>query len=565
MFRSDCSRFFRESKHCWSQNLPNEIYEKRREQMFPKLAPVQVERLKALGTRVAIRAGEVLVEPGERQQRLLVVLDGNLEVEHGEEQVTVLEAGDFSGELSTLRGVAGFTRIRARDSGTVLAIEAERLRELVQTDAELSEIMMRAFILRRMGLIASEHAEVTLVGSRTCPATLKLREFLTRNAHPHVSLDLEADPEVQALLERFRVTRDEIPVLIGHCGRVFRHPSVHDIAEYLKMNPALDLSVVHDVVVAGAGPAGLSAATYAASEGLCVLVIESLAFGGQAGSSSKIENYLGFPTGISGQALAGRAFVQAQKFGASVIVAADAARLRCDERPYTVELADGRAVRTRSVVIATGAQYREPELENLRRFTGVGVYYAATHLEAKLCRGEEVVIVGGGNSAGQAAVFLAGACRHVHILVRSGGLSESMSDYLIRRIEASPNITLHTRTQLTTLEGNGRLERIAWRSPEGTQARDIAHVFLMTGAAPNTRWLEDCVCLDDKGFVCTGSQLTAQDLAEAQWPLERAPHMLETCIPGVFAIGDVRSGSVKRIATAVGEGSICVQLVHRSL
>jgi thioredoxin reductase (NADPH) len=543
----------------------NAIYERRREQMFPKLAPLQVERLESLGTRVATRAGEVLVQPGARQQSLLVVLDGSLEVQHGDEQLTVLEPGDFSGELSTLRGVAGFTRIRSRESGTVLAIDTERLRELVQTDAELSEIMMRAFILRRMGLLASEHAEVTLVGSRTCAATLRLREFLTRNAYPHVSLELEADSEVRALLERFRVTPEEIPVVIGYCGRVFRRPSVRDIAEYLNMNPAVDLSVVHDVIVVGAGPAGLSAATYAASEGLCVLVVESLAFGGQAASSSKIENYLGFPTGISGQALAGRAFVQAQKFGANVIVAADAARLRCDEHPYTVELADGRAARARTVIIATGAQYREPELENLRRFTGVGVYHAATHLEAKLCRGEEVVVVGGGNSAGQAAVFLASGCRHVHILVRSAGLAESMSEYLIRRIESSPNITLHTRTQLTTLEGDGQLQRVAWRGPQGAEARDIAHVFLMTGAVPNTGWLEGCVCLDDKAFVRTGPQLTAQDLADMQWPLERAPHMLETCIPGVFAVGDVRSGNVKRIASAVGEGAICIQMAHRVL
>ncbi|HEU4351831.1 MAG TPA: FAD-dependent oxidoreductase [Burkholderiales bacterium] len=543
----------------------NAVYEKRREQMFPKLAPSHIEHLESLGTRVATRAGEVLVHPGARQQSLFVVLDGSLEVQHGDEQITVLEPGDFSGELSTLRGVGGFTLLRARESGTVLAIDRERLRELVQTDAELSELMMRAFILRRMGLLASEHAEVTLVGSRTCGATLRLREFLTRNAYPHVSLELEADAEVQALLERFRVTPNEIPVVIGHCGRVFRRPSVRDMAEYLNMNPAVDLSVVHDVIVVGAGPAGLSAATYAASEGLCVLVLESLAYGGQAASSSKIENYLGFPTGISGQALAGRAFVQAQKFGATVIVAADAARLRCDARPYAVELADGRTARARTVIIATGAQYREPELENLRRFTGVGVYYAATHLEAKLCRGEEIVIVGGGNSAGQAAVFLASGCRHVHMLARSAGLAESMSDYLIRRIESSPNITLHTRTQLASLEGNGQLERIAWRGPGGVQTHNIAHVFLMAGALPNTGWLQGCVCLDDKGFVRTGSQLTPQDLADMQWPLERAPHMLETCIPGVFAVGDVRSGNVKRIASAVGEGAICVQMAHRVL
>jgi thioredoxin reductase (NADPH) len=447
----------------------------------------------------------------------------------------------------------------------VLAIERERLRDLVQTDAELSELMMRAFILRRMGLLASDHAEATLVGSRTCPYTLRLREFLTRNAYPHVSLELEGDAEVGSVLERFHIKAHEMPVVIGHCGRVFRKPSLHDIAEYLRMNPALDLSLVHDLVVVGAGPAGLSAATYAASEGLCVLVIESLAYGGQAGSSSKIENYLGFPTGISGEALAGRAFTQAQKFGATVIVAADATRLDCSARPYTVHLADGRSVRARTIVIATGARYRELEIDNLRRFTGVGVYYAATHLEAKLCRDEEVVIVGGGNSAGQAAVFLAGACRRVHILVRSRGLSESMSDYLVRRIEGSANITVHPRTELAALEGNGRLERIRWRGPEGTQPRDIAHVFLMTGAAPNTSWLTDCVCIDDKGFVCTGSQLSAQDLERMRWPLERAPHMLETCIPGVFAVGDVRSGSVKRIASAVGEGAMGVQLAHRVL
>ena len=508
----------------------------------------------------------MLVEPGERQQRLLVVLDGSLEVQHGEERVTLLEPGDFSGELSTLRGVAGFTRIRARDGGAVLAIDTERLRDLVQTDAELSEIMMRAFILRRMGLLASEHAEVTLVGSRTCSDTLRLREFLTRNAYPHVSLELESDPGVQALLERFRVTADEIPVLIGHCGRVFRNPSVRDIAEYLNMNPAVDLAAVHDVVVVGAGPAGLSAAIYAASEGLYVLVVESLAYGGQAGSSSKIENYLGFPTGISGQALAGRAFVQAQKFGANVIVAADATRLDCSQKPYKVELADGRVVRARTVIIASGAQYREPELENLRRFTGVGVYYAATHLEAKLCRGEEIIIVGGGNSAGQAAVFLAsrvpprahpgarGRTRGKHVAITSSGASRAA------RISPCTRARSSRRWRAT---GGSSASRGA--APRASRRATLRHVFLMTGAAPNTRWLEDCVCLDEKGFVRTGSQLTPEELADAQWPLERPPHMLETCIPGVFAVGDVRSGSVKRIASAVGEGAICVQLVHRAL
>ncbi len=372
---------------------------------------------------------------------------------------------------------------------------------------------------------------------------------------------------MQALLDRFHVGVGEVPVVIGHCGRVFRNPGIRDIAEYLQMNPAIDESKVHDLVVVGAGPAGLAAAVYAASEGLDVLVVEALAYGGQAGTSSKIENYLGFPTGISGQALAGRAFVQAQKFGASVNVACSAVRLRCERRPYQVDLSDGRTVKASTIVIASGAQYRELPLENLSRFVGNGVYYAATHMESKLCQGEEIVVVGGGNSAGQAAVFLAGSCRHVHILVRSAGLADTMSRYLVRRIEESPSISLHPHTQLVALEGSDRLERVAWRkasNPE-SERRDIGHVFLMTGALPNTKWLDGCVLLDAKGFVRTAPDISAEDLAAAAWRLPRAPYVSETSVPGVFAVGDVRAGSVKRVASAVGEGSICIQFVHRAL
>jgi thioredoxin reductase (NADPH) len=550
--------------------MSSELYEKRREHMFPRLAPAQIARLEAHGSRAATHAGEVLVEAGARAANLLVVLEGSLEVTlpamDGEERVTLLEPGDFSGELSTLRGVPGFTRITARENGAVLAIEPECLRDVVQTDAELSEILMRAFILRRMGLVASDRAGLTLVGSRHSPETLRLREFLSRNAYPYASLDVESDPGVQELLDRFHVGIEEVPVLIGGCGRVFRNPSVSAVAEYLQMNPAMDEAAICDLVVVGAGPAGLSAAVYAASEGLNVLVVEALAFGGQAGSSSKIENYLGFPTGISGQALAGRAFVQAQKFGANVRVASSAVRLVCDARPYAVELSDGHRLHGRTIVIATGAQYREPDIQNLRRYVGAGVYHAATHLEAKLCKGQEIIIVGGGNSAGQAAVFLAGSCTHVHMLVRADGLAASMSRYLIRRIEESPNITLHTRTQLAALAGNGHLENIGWRrAGQEVEMHPIAHVFVMTGAVPNTGWLEGCVALDEQGFVRTGSDLRHEDLAAAQWPLARPPHLSETTLPGVFAVGDVRSGSVKRIASGVGEGSICVQFVHRAL
>jgi len=546
------------------------LLQKRREQMFPKLDARQIARLEARGERRRTSAGEVLVGPGEAHRKLLVVLAGKLEVfipgVIGEQLLTELLPGDFTGELSTLRGLAGFSRVRVAEAGEVLAIGEDKLRELVQTDAELSEILMRAFILRRMGIIATGHSDVTLVGSRHAGNTLALREFLTRNNYPYVSLDVDEDPGAQALLERFHVKPEEVPVVLCAEGEVLRNPDIHALAEFLGMNPEMDQAQVHDLVVIGAGPAGLAAAVYAASEGLDVLVIEATAYGGQAGSSSKIENYLGFPTGISGGALAGRAFVQAQKFGASVSVAEQAVKLDCSRRPYSVRLSGSRAVLARTVVVASGAKYRVPECAELQRFVGLGIYYAATHLEARLCGGNEAIIVGGGNSAGQAAVFLASTCRHVHILVRGPGLTESMSRYLIRRIEDNPNITLHAHTEIEEVQGADRLERVVWRSKGAErETRDIGHVFLMTGAEPNTGWLEGCVALDAKGFVRTGIDLGAEELAAAGWPLARAPYLLETSRPGVFAAGDVRSGSVKRVASAVGEGSSCVQFVHRVL
>ncbi|HEX7558159.1 MAG TPA: FAD-dependent oxidoreductase, partial [Usitatibacter sp.] len=360
---------------------------------------------------------------------------------------------------------------------------------------------------------------------------------------------------------------DEMPVVICHGQTVLRDPTNRELADCLGMNPEIDGKKVRDLVIIGAGPAGLAAAVYGASEGLDVLVLETHAPGGQAGTSSKIENYLGFPTGISGRALAGRALTQATKFGAAISVAASAVRLKCEQRPYRVETSDAGAVEARSIVIASGAEYRRLALEDPERYMGNGVYWAATPLEARLCQEEEVIVVGGGNSAGQAAVFLSGGCRHVHVLVRSSGLSESMSRYLIRRIEESPNITLHTRTEIASLHGDAQLERVTWRSAAEPkeETRDIRHVFLMTGAVPNTRWLEGCLRLDDKGFVCTGDDLAEADLQPGQWRLARRPYAYETNLPGVFAVGDVRANSVKRVASAVGEGSACVQAVHRVL
>ena len=321
------------------------------------------------------------------------------------------------------------------------------------------------------------------------------------------------------------------------------------------------------MIVVGAGPAGLSSAVYAASEGLKALVVETNSPGGQAGSSSKIENYLGFPTGISGQELAGRAYTQAQKFGAQLMVARAADRLSCEQQPYSVEIDGGTKLLTRAIVIATGAQYRKLPLENLAQFEGTGVYYGATFVEAQLCQQEEVVVVGGGNSAGQAAIFLSQIAKHVHILIRSSRLEDTMSNYLIRRIDQSPAITLHVHTEITQLEGKDHLQSIRWRNNQTGEEEhsSIRHAFLMTGASPNTAWLEGCLSLDAKGFIKTGIDLTSEDLEKAKWPLPRLPLLFETSLPGVFAVGDVRSGNVKRVASAVGEGAIAISLVHRAL
>jgi thioredoxin reductase (NADPH) len=345
------------------------------------------------------------------------------------------------------------------------------------------------------------------------------------------------------------------------------NPTNGALAECLGLNEAVDGRKVRDVVIVGAGPAGLAAAVYAASEGLDTLVVETTAPGGQAGSSSKIENYLGFPTGVSGNELAARAYTQAQKFGAEVIIARSAVSLSCAMRPYAIEIEGGGQLHTHAIVIATGAQYRRPPIPNLDRFEGAGVYYGATFIESQICGGEEAVVVGGGNSAGQAAVFLSQSCRHVHVLVRGAGLADTMSRYLIRRIEESPSITLHTFTELIDLRGDGQLEEVTWRNKQtgDVDVHPIRHVFLMTGAVPNTAWLHGCVVVDDTGFIKAGSDLTVEELTHAGWPMKRSPFHLETSLPGVFAVGDVRAGNVKRVASAVGEGSVSVSLVHRFL
>jgi len=547
------------------------LYGERKNQTFPTLTAPQIARLASHGTKITVPKGKILAEPGDRHRKLFVVLAGSIEIVRptlqGEQLLVVLTAGQFTGEMSTLRGVGSLARARVRENAELLAIPDDQLRTVVQTDAILSELFMRAFILRRVALVAAQQGDLILIGSRHSAGTLRLQQFLTRNAYPYVNLDVDSDTDVQPLLDRFHVTADDIPIVICRGEKMVRNPTNEQLADCLEMNPQIDCKTVRDLIVIGAGPAGLAAAVYAASEGLNVLVLETNAPGGQAGSSSRIENYLGFPTGISGQALAGRALVQAQKFGAEVAIANSALKLRCQPKPYEIQLSAEQIVRGRAVVIASGIEYRKLTLANTDRFLGVGIYYAATFIEAQLCKDEDIVIVGGGNSAGQAAVFLSNSCRHVNLLVRGKGLSESMSRYLIRRIEDTPNITLRTSTEITALEGDTNLEHVTWHCSHDNQTTtsSIHHVFLMTGAVPNTHWLQGCVAVDDKGFVRTGADLIGEDLASGSWPLTRQPYMFETSVPRIFAVGDVRAGSVKRVAAAVGEGSTCIQLVHRVL
>jgi thioredoxin reductase (NADPH) len=542
------------------------------ERAFPTLTPKQMARIAAHGRRRPITRGEVLVDPGDRTIPFFLVVSGEIEALRfgGSDQAAIvtIRAGQFTGEGgSMLTGRPAIATLRVSESGEAVELNREQALALIQTDAELSGILMRALILRRLIFIARNLGDVVIVGSTHNAGTLRVHEFLRRNGHPFHSLDLDRDRDAQELLDRFQVDVADIPVVICRGDVVLRNPTNAQIADCLGFNEEIDRTRVCDLVVVGAGPAGLAAAVYGASEGLDVLVLESNMPGGQAGSSSRIENYLGFPTGISGQDLTGRAYAQALKFGARVMVAKGATRLGCDGQRYTVAIDDGPPIRARAVIIATGAEYRKPALENLSRFEGAGVYYAATPMEAQLCVDKDVAIVGGGNSAGQAAVFLASTARRVHMLVRGPDLADTMSRYLIRRIEEEPAIVLRTRTEIVALEGTGTLERIQWRDDKAgaIERHDIGQVFMMTGAAPNTRWLDGCVALDEKGFVKTGSDLSSDELANAKWPLARPPYLLETNRPGIFAVGDVRGGNVKRVASAVGEGSIAVALVHQVL
>ena len=541
------------------------------EAMFPTLTAAQMQRALSYGVKREVKAGEIVVEQGDLSMPFLVVISGEMEIIRpdigGDSVMAVHGAGNFFGDVGMLSGRRSMVRARMRTDGELLEMQREAVQQLVQNDSELGEILTRAFILRRVEMISRGWGDVVLLGSDNSAATLRLKGFLSRNGYPFTYTDFEQDAGAQELVQQFALSSGDIPVLICRAKWVLKNPTNQEAADCIGMNEGIDGSIVRDVIVVGAGPAGLSAAVYAASEGLKTLVVETSAPGGQAGSSSKIENYLGFPTGISGQELAGRAYIQAQKFGADLMVARSAAQLSCAQQPYAIHVEGGAQLLTRAIVIATGAQYRKLPLPNLAKYEGTGIYYGATFVEAQLCQQEDVAIVGGGNSAGQAAIFLSQIARHVDILIRSSRLEDTMSNYLIRRIQQNPAISLRTHTEIVALEGDDHLQSVRWRNNQtgDEEQRPLRHIFLMTGASPNTAWLAGCLTLDDKGFIKTGVELTGDDLEKAKWPLTRAPYFFETSLPGVFAVGDVRSGNVKRVASAVGEGAIAISLVHRFL
>jgi thioredoxin reductase (NADPH) len=537
-------------------------------QIFPLLNAEQLVRVARYGSSVCMRAGALLYTQGERHVPMFVVISGEIEANRrsalGMHSLGRHGRGMFTGDTGSLAGRASSATVRAATDCELIVIPEADVRSLVVLEAELSELIMRAFILRRVAMFSDKSSGIIVVGSVNSACTSRVREFLTRNLQPTAYFDVDTHEGTADVMARFGISAEDMPAVVTATGQMLKRPTVRQLADAIGISPDRLGDSRFDLVVVGAGPAGLAAAVYGTSEGLSVAVLDAKAPGGQAGSSSRIENYFGFPTGISGQALAGRGLSQARKFGAEVAVPVEVRSIKCGGagKGFELELDTGEQLWARSVVIATGARYRKPELPELHRYEGRGVYYNASFMEAQFCHKEEVVLVGGGNSAGQAAVFLSSHAKHVHIMVRADSLAASMSHYLIQRIESIPNITLHTRSRITQLLGEERLESIRCRMDGSEEITDlpVRHVFLFLGAEPNTAWLTDCVALDDRQFVLTGPQIP-----KGAWPLERLPYFLETSRPGIFAVGDVRSGSVKRVAAAVGEGSAAIQFLHTVL
>lgn len=548
-----------------SPENPSDPYA-RQAQTFPKLTQDQIAQMKEFGHVEQLEKGAILFSRGDRTVDFFVVLSGNIEIfdDAGTSQEDVFTTHgpqQFTGELDLFNDREILVNGRMGDAGEVIRLNRPAFQRMMTSLPDIAEIIMRAFILRRMGLMEHEQGAATLIGKRGSTEMLDAERFMRRNGYPVRMMTVCEDEEARSLVDRLKVNEQGLPIIIKEGDDYISRPDRLALAHYLGLAVDFDEAEIYDTVVVGAGPAGLAAAVYAASEGLKTLVLEELAPGGQAATSSKIENYLGFPTGVSGQALAGRAQIQAQKFGATLAVPYVAQRLCCEERPYRIFLQSGDHICARTIIVASGARYRGLNVDGLDKFEGQNVHYAATAIEARLCGQTEVIVVGGGNSAGQAAVFLSQHADHVHMLVRSDGLAASMSDYLVERIDASPKITLHTHSEICEVEGNSYLSGASWKNSktEKVTRADIAHIFVMIGAQPNTDWLDGCLTLDDKGFILTGQE------AEECSACDHKPFAFESSQRGIFAVGDVRAESVKRVASAVGEGSVCVSDIHKVL
>ncbi|MDQ1229171.1 FAD-dependent oxidoreductase [Sphingomonas sp. SORGH_AS_0879] len=529
-------------------------------QIYPILSEEMIARVRHYGIEEKMPAGTTLFRRGDRHADFFLILAGEVGIFHAgsvdddERLLTVHRGGQFTGELDHVSARALLVTARALTAARLIRIPSGDFRRLLSGEADIAEIVMRAFILRRMGFLHHGEAGITIIGAGATPDTLRLERFAIRNGYPFRLVDTARDPLAMDLLAELGIDLMDLPAVVTPDRQVLRNPSTAEFADRLGLTERFEAGERWDVAVVGAGPAGLAAATYAASEGLRTVVIEALAPGGQAGTSSRIENYLGFPTGISGQALAGRAQVQAQKFGARIAVSRKVTALDCSDHPYRLELEDGQIVTASAVVVATGARYRRLSVPDYERFEGAGIQYAATAMEAALCEGQQVVVVGGGNSAGQAAVFLSHHVGHVHMLIRKESLAATMSDYLVQRIALSSTITLHPFSEVSALAGGEALREVEWRDVRTDERTRIecGALFVMIGAEPNTDWLRDCLPLDASGFVMTGADREGRALG--------SPY--ETSRPGIYAVGDVRAGSIKRVASSVGEGSVVVQAIH---
>jgi thioredoxin reductase (NADPH) len=534
----------------------------RETQTFPTLSEEMSRRVASFGREEMLCPGALLFERGQRRLDFFLIVEGSLEILEldragAPHTLFLLHSGQFTGELHLYNERQALVSARAGAGTRVVRVARAEFQRLVAREPDIGEVIMRAFILRRVGFLLHAYGGVELIGPGRFGDTLRIQRFLQSNGYPHRLLDTEVNTEGARLVGDFGVSQAELPIVLVPGKEALRNPSDCELADALGLIEALNPESIYDVAVVGAGPAGLAAAVYAASEGLSTIVLESLAPGGQAGTSSKIENYLGFPTGISGQALAGRAQTQAQKFGARLALVRTVTGVDCSGHPYRVKVNGGEIVRARSIVIACGARYRRPNVKDRARFEGQGIHYAATAMEAEICSGQEVAVVGGGNAAGQAALFLARHAQHVHMLIRGASLAASMADYLVRRISESPKISVRPFTEVTGLAGERYLDQVSWTNRRNgrIETHAIRNLFLMIGAEPNTEWLTGCLRLDGRGFVCTGTDEWGQPLASP----------FATSQPGIFAVGDVRSGSVKRVASAVGEGSVVVQAIHHFL